>query len=109
MLQRFMAIKHPVTANVFNINKVNPWAVVDCWHLIGSQYTKVPGWIYTKTKATKKESTKKEFVPEDSTVDYYLQKTEMSIRDYKDALKFNKELLLNELKMLEKQMNTYGK
>ena len=41
----------------------------------------------------------------ESTVKYYMERNEIGNREYKEALKFNKEGILKELKDIESQMN----
>jgi hypothetical protein len=55
MTRRFMAIKFPVQANLFNTLKTDPVGQSESWRMIASKFNRVPGWIYTKTK---KETTK---------------------------------------------------
>ena len=55
MINRFMAINYPEQAQVVNKNGINGIGVIDTWQFITSRFKKVPGWIYTKTKKTKKQ------------------------------------------------------
>ena len=57
MINRFFAIKFPANAQLFNVNGINPISVIDSWALVASRFRGVPGWIYTKTKKSKKKTT----------------------------------------------------
>ena len=105
MLQRFMSIRYPEAAQAFNINKINPLGVIDSWHKVAVQFKRVPGWIYTRVRKKKKVKEKKVFEPMESTVKYYMERNEIGNREYKEALKFNKEGILKELKDIESQIN----
>ena len=105
MLQRFMSIRYPEAAQAFNINKINSLGVIDSWHKVAIQFKRVPGWIYTRVRKKKKIKEAKVFEPLDSTVKYYMEKNEIGNREYKEALKLNKENILKELRHIENQMN----
>ena len=55
MINRFMSINFPANAQVFNFNGINGSKVVDSWQMVASRFNRVPGWIYTKTKNSKKK------------------------------------------------------
>ena len=54
MTNRFMSIKFPVQANMFNALKIDPVGQAEAWRMVASKFNRVPGFIYTKTKASKK-------------------------------------------------------
>lgn len=104
MLQRFMSIRYPDTAQKFNINKINPVAVVNLWKLVANKYNRTPIWIFTKVK--KQQIVKeKSFIPSEDTINFYLRYHKISKRDLKDAMKFNRDIILNELEKIEKLRN----
>ena len=105
MLQRFMAIRYPEAAHAFNINKINSLGVIDSWHKVAVQFKRVPGWIYTRVRKKKKVKHDKVFEPLESTIKYYMEKNEIGNREYKEALKFNKNGILRELQSIENQIN----
>ena len=47
----------------------------------------------------------KVFEPLESTIKYYMEKNEIGNREYKEALKFNKNGILRELQSIENQIN----
>lgn len=105
IMQRFMAIRYPDTAQRFNINKINPVAVVNLWRTVGAKYSRTPGWIFTKTKKAP-DTKENSFVPSEDTVNFYLRYHKISKRDLNDAMKFHKDDILNELKWIEKTRNS---
>jgi len=107
MMNRFMAIRYPETAERFNINKINPVAVTNLWHLVGGKYNRTPQWVWTKTKKVKEEKTKSKFVPSEDTIVFYLRKQKISRRDFNDAMKFYKEEILEELERIEKTIEEH--
>lgn len=107
MINRFMAIKYPVEANQFNHIKITPDKSIDVWQSLMSRvYSKVPGWIFTKTKAVavdkKKVST---YEPSEEVIKFYLERNKASMRDYNDAKKLMKETLYIELEKIEKNLH----
>lgn len=107
MIQRFMAIQYPETSNLLNWNGSNPTYINDSFRLIAKQYTRPPKWIYTKVKNVKEN--KSDFKPKDSTLKFYLNKNECSMRDYNEVLKSpRKDAMLAEIKELEKLLDKHG-
>ena len=58
MTNRFMSIKFPIQANMFNTLKIDPVGQAESWRLISSKFNRVPGFIYTKVKKTPKQKAK---------------------------------------------------
>lgn len=86
MCQRFFSIAYPVQAQAFNHIKVPQARVLDYWQRnLTKIYTKVPDWIYTKTKKTVKE-TKVKAPPSDEAIRMYLEKNKYSMRQLEDAV-----------------------
>lgn len=107
MIQRFMAIQYPETSNLLNWNGSNPTYINDSFRLIAKQYTRPPKWIYTKVKNVNEN--KSDFKPKDSTLKFYLNKNECSMRDYNEVLKSpRKDAMLAEIKELEKLLDKHG-
>lgn len=103
MTRRFMAIKFPVQANLFNTLKTDPVGQSESWRMITSKFNRVPGWIYTKTK---KESTKTDtWKPNPEAVSRYLKINEIGEREYLEALKYNPTEVKNAIKTLEKHIS----
>ena len=103
MVQRFMSIKFPTTAQQLNRNGINGWAVMDLWSLVALRFKgRVPGWIYTKTKKQTKEKTWK---PDPEIALIWMKRTGMSQRDLNDAIKFypdeTKTLFVNLAKQIK--------
>ena len=106
MLNRFMAIKFPTNAQALNRIGTDPGYIVDSWRLVvlNKGLYRTPGWIYTKVRNLEPKEEKKVFKPKDETIKFYLDKHKLTLRDYKDCLKFNKTALLNEMERIEKEM-----
>ena len=107
MVNRFMAIKFPSNAQLFNFNGINGGSVIDSWQMVTSRFNKVPGWIYTKTKNTKK-NTKDKYQPSEEALRIYMEKNEIGKREIEELKQFNKEQFYSDLKKLENQIKVYG-
>jgi hypothetical protein len=107
MIQRFMSIQYPIMANKLNINKTNPAHIVSSWKTVASRYNTTPKWIWTKVEKGEKVNNKKiDIDPE--VLKFYLNKYQISKRDFKEALKFNPDQVLNEIQSIEKQIKADG-
>lgn len=104
MIQRFMSIQHPSTAQQLNRVGINGWAVVDLWQLVASRFNRVPVWIYTKTK---KVATEKTWKPDPEISKIWMKRTGLGERDLKDAIKYNPEEMKRLFSSLEKQLKTH--
>ena len=102
MVNRFMSIKFPVQANMFNALKIDPVGQAEAWRMVASKFNRVPGFIYTKTKASKKIKT---WVPESKALEFYLKINEIGERDFKEAMKHHPSEIKNAITVLEKQMS----
>lgn len=81
MINRIMSIQFPIQAHQFNKLKVSPSYVVDWWrNTLNSRFSKVPTWIYTKTKkGEKQKKNSAEINPQ--TEDFIRVKFQLSKRD----------------------------
>jgi hypothetical protein len=103
MINRFMSINYPVMANKLNKNGTSAANVVDSWYIIAQRYTRVPMWIYTKlNKQTKVNNVS--YDPDPAALQIYLNKYQISNRDFKLALKFKPEPIMKEIEYIEKQI-----
>lgn len=108
MINRFFAIQYPANASLFNLNGINPNAVIDSWSLVARRFSRVPAWIYTKTK--KSETSKKEkskYIPSDKAISFFMEKNEIGKREFKELETFAKEELYSSLKQIEDSMQVY--
>ena len=102
MTRRFMAIKFPIQANLFNALRTDSVGQAESWRMIASKFKRVPTWIYTKTK---KESVKTEtWKPSQEAVDMYMRLNEIGEREYREALKFNPDAVKVAVNTLQKQL-----
>lgn len=103
MTNRFMGIKFPIQANMFNTLKIDPVGQAEAWRLISSKFNRVPGFIYTKVKKTPKQKAK-EWTPNPAAKEMYMKFNEIGEREYREALKYNPSLIQSSIDILEKQM-----
>ena len=103
MTNRFMSIKFPIQANLFNSLKIDPVGQAEAWRLVSSKFNRVPGFIYTKVKKSAKQKAK-EWNPNPKALELYMKFNEIGEREYKEALKHNPSLVQSSIDILEKQM-----
>ena len=103
MTNRFMSIKFPVQANLFNSLRTDPVGQAEAWRMVASKFNRVPGFIYTKVKKTAKQKAK-EFSPDPKALDLYLKINEIGMREYKELSKHHPSELHKAINILEKQM-----
>lgn len=102
MTRRFMSIKFPIQANIFNQLKTDPVGQAESWRLIGSKFNRVPSFIYTKTKKTQKNKT---WEPDPAAKAEYLKINQIGNREFQEALLFNPDEVRKSIEILEKQMS----
>lgn len=101
MTRRFMAIKYPAQAQLFNKMKTDPIGQAESWRLIGSKFNRVPAFIYTKTKKSTKNKT---WEPDSLVVAEYMKINQIGDREFREALQFNPKAVRETIEKLEKQM-----
>ena len=108
MINRFMSIKFPIQANLFNKLKIDSVGVAESWRMVASKFNRVPGWIYTRVRKTKKE---KKWEPTLEALNFYLKVNEIGKREYEEAFKFNPKEIKATMLNIEKQIkgNDYAK
>ena len=106
MLNRFMSIQYPIQAQMFNRLGISSLGVSDSWRKVGRQYKRTPGWVFTKL--SKNQKNQKTYTPSAEALNLFLQINEIGEREYKEALKFNNELVVESLKGIEKQLSASG-
>lgn len=107
MVQRFMSIKFPTTAQQLNRVGMNGSAVMDLWQKIAIRFNnRVPGWIYTKTKKVDSTETKS-FKPNAEAATVWMQRNGLTERDLKDAIRFNPDEMKKVISSIEKQIKMY--
>jgi len=108
MINRFMSIKYPSNANLFNINGINGANVVESWSMVASRFKSVPGWFYTKTKKAKKNVADK-YNPSERALQIYMDKNQIGAREIVELKQFAKESFYTDLKKIEEQIDVYAK
>ena len=106
MVNRFFAIKYPITAQALNRTGINGWAVMDLWQIVASRFSKVPGWIYTKTK---KVASEKVWKPNPEVASIWMQRNNVGERELKEAIRFYPEEMKKTFSSLEKQIQMYDR
>jgi hypothetical protein len=101
MTNRFMGIKFPVQANLFNTLKIDPVGQAEAWRMVASKFNRVPGFIYTKVKKQPKE---REWIPDAKAVELYMKFNEIGQREFKEAMKYDPSQIKAAINILEKQM-----
>jgi hypothetical protein len=102
MVNRFMGIKFPVQANLFNTLKIDVVGQAEAWRMVSSKFSRVPGFIYTKVKAKPKE---KVWVPNTKAVEIYMKFNEIGNREFLEALKYDTYEVKRAIDILEKQIS----
>jgi hypothetical protein len=102
MTNRFMGIKFPIQANLFNMLKTDPVGQAEAWRMVASKFNRVPGFIYTKVKKQPKIN---EWVPNPKAVELYMKFNEIGQREFKEALEYNKSGVKLAIDILEKQLS----
>jgi len=108
MINRFFAIKYPSNANLFNLNGINGGNVVESWAMVAQRFKGVPRWFYTKTKKAPKKQVDR-YTPSDASIEIYLSKNEIGMREFNDLKLYAKEELFNDLQKIEAQIDVYRK
>jgi len=108
MINRFFAIKYPSNANLFNLNGINGGNVVESWAMFAQRFKGVPRWFYTKTKKAPKKQVDR-YTPNDASIEIYLSKNEIGMREFNDLKLYAKEELFNDLQKIEAQIDVYRK
>lgn len=102
MINRFLGIKFPIQANLFNTLKIDPVGQAEAWRMVASKFNRVPGFIYTKVKKQEKE---KSWSPDPKLVELYMKYNEIGRREFNEALKYNPTEIKNSIEILQKQVS----
>lgn len=109
MINRFMAIKYPANAQLFNVNGISGANVVESWAMVAQRFKSVPGWFYTKTKKSATKNKTDKYIPTEQSIQIYLNKNEIGMREFNELKVFAKEELYSDLKKIEAQVDVYRK
>lgn len=101
LLNRFMGIKFPIQANLFNMLKTDPVGQAEAWRMVASKFNRVPGFIYTKVK---KQETTKAWVPNHEAVAIYMKLNQIGEREFNEAVVFNIEEVKTAINIIETQL-----
>jgi hypothetical protein len=101
LVNRFMGIKYPIQANLFNYLKTDPVGQAESWRIVASKFNRVPGFIYTKVK---KHKTEKQWSPDPGLAKLYMKFNEIGQREFSEAMSFNPEQIKISIDILQKQI-----
>jgi hypothetical protein len=111
MLNRIMSIQFPMQAHQFNHTKISPRPVADWWHnTLSRHYTKMPSWIFTKTKKSQQKKISTTPVEADPEVEKFIrEKFRASNRELADLKKFFPEKYQEWTNSIADQINVSNK
>jgi len=111
MINRIMSIQFPIQADQFNHTKILPRPVVDWWHdTLSKHYTRIPGWIFTKTKKSKNKTAPTSDIEIDKSIEEFVaNKYEVSLRDLSDLKRFYPEKYENWMRSIGEQVTMMKK
>jgi len=101
MINRRLAIKYPLQAQVFNNSKINPIDLLKFWSDFLYTGGRAPGWLYIAgaNKSQAKKDAKK--LVSSSLIREYCNYYKVSDKDVDAAIKFFPEEMLSDLKEFE--------
>ena len=106
MIQRRMAIQHPMQAQALNGLRINQEQAVDVWQrFLSKQYNKTPFWMYTKgVKAAEKAKEKKINIPT-AAIEAFAKRHRMDLKSVYEAIDMFPKEMQKEIKDFEKIQN----
>lgn len=107
MTERMMSIHYPLQVEQLNVLDINKERIMDFWsHYLSGSYSRKPGWIFTKINPSSKKETKKDNFSKikQPTIDYFLSKNMLDVRDYDTLKRDYPEELLEELEIIQKNL-----
>ena len=104
MINRRMAIQHPMQAQALNGLRIDPVSAVDVWKdFLSKHYKKTPFWMYTKgIKKAKEDKEKRINIPTADVVEY-AKKHGYDLKSVWDALDMFPKEISSEIKDFIKQ------
>lgn len=105
MINRFMAIKYPQQAQVFNNLKINMCDVLKFWNSYLGNKSYVPSFIYTKgSKKAKETHTKVNKMPSNAILSQYCIDNKLNRKDVLNAFKMFPDEMSKEISNYEKEL-----
>jgi hypothetical protein len=103
MVQRRMAIQHPMQAQAFNGLKINQEQAMDVWkRFLSKKYSKTPFWMYTKGVKKSKEEKEAKINISGALIEEYAKRHQMDLKTVYEALKMFPKDMQTEIKSFEK-------
>lgn len=103
IIQRRMAIQHPLQAQALNGLKINQEQAIDVWQrFLKKKYSKTPFWMYTKgVKKAKEEKERKINIPI-ALIEDYAKRHKLDLKTVYEALDMFPKEMQKEIKDFEK-------
>jgi len=102
MLNRMMSAKFPMQSSLFNSLRTDPVGAAESWRMVGSKFSRVPGFIYTKVSSKGKKPAA--YLPDPRALAEYLKINQIGVREYREALQYNPAAVKTAIDTLQKQM-----
>lgn len=105
MINRVFSIQYPMQSHMLSRMGIKGIHIVDFWQRIARRNRRVPQWIYTKTKNNQTKTKPFKYTLKDPEVKWYMNKHQLSEKDWYLNLRFNRENLKKDLDYISKQIN----
>jgi hypothetical protein len=102
MLNRMMSARFPMQSSLFNSLRTDPVGAAESWRMVGSKFSRVPAFIYTKV--SKKKEALKQYSPDPRALAEYLKINQIGMREYHEALQHNPAAVKTAIDTLQKQL-----
>jgi hypothetical protein len=102
MLNRMMSAKFPMQSSLFNSLRTDPVGAAESWRMVGSKFSRVPGFIYTKVSSKGKKQAA--YSPDPRALAEYLKINQIGVREYREALQYNPDAVKTAIDTLQRQM-----
>lgn len=107
MVNRIMAIQYPTSANSLNTVKTDGYSVTEVWRkTVGSRFTRVPNWAYTKTGKSETDATLSKFRKD--TLLHWCSVHECGLRELREQYSLDKSVV-EELSYIESNITNSKK
>ena len=106
MIQRRMAIQHPMQAQALNGLRINQEQAVDVWkRFLSKQYNKTPFWMYTKGVKKAEQAKEKKINIPTASIEAFAKRHRMDLKSVYEAIDMFPKEMQKEIKDFEKIQN----
>lgn len=106
MIQRRMAIQHPMQAQALNGLRINQEQAVDVWkRFLSKKYSKTPFWMYTKGVKAAAEAKEKKINLSKASIEEFAKRHRMDLKSVYEAIDIFPKEMQKEIKDFEKFQN----